>query len=603
MAITDYKVSEIYSGRDIASLSDRPNEDGVTASQLKARFDQLGKEVIPNYNDLIDFIETNLFAGGVTDGHSHNIDNIEDGTTNKLFTADDNTKLDGIEVGAEVNQNAFSNVKVGATTISASTKTDTFELVAGLNITLIVDSLTKKVSLSATGELASTAVQTLITDLGNYYTSLEVEGALQEVGLSLEAHEAFINTLKVTTKEPTGFTNNENIDVSYDSTTRKVTLTGTFEAYFNGVLIPELVTGWESPAHADVVGAYYLYYNGTSFVFDTTAWTFDMLMIASIAYGATHKFAIRETHGFMPNSVHQELHDTIGTYKNSGGDFSNVTLNSTTLKQPFISDTYIKDEDLITRLLALGTASYTQMYLSGSVVSTRALAQTQIVPQTTAQANYNLNTAGTWSQQPFGNNDYGAVFVIAVPVTSDIGSQSFRYQFIQPQQVSTNLAIIQALSPSSLNLGTESAVFQEYVFIGKIIIKASVSDWVIYSIEKLEGTKISKVAIPVSSGLSVVSTDATLTGDGTVTTPISVVNDGHTHDGRYYTETETDNLLDLKAPLSSPAFTGNQPTSNGDKLILNEEDDTNPIYKIRNITQVEYDALTPNANTAYFIVG
>jgi len=54
MAITDKKVSETYAGRDISSLSDRPNEDGLTGAQLKARFDQLGKEVIPNYNDLID---------------------------------------------------------------------------------------------------------------------------------------------------------------------------------------------------------------------------------------------------------------------------------------------------------------------------------------------------------------------------------------------------------------------------------------------------------------------------------------------------------------------------------------------------------------------
>lgn len=54
MAIIDKKVSEIYSGRDISSLSDTPSKDGMSASELKARFDQLNKEVIPNYNDLID---------------------------------------------------------------------------------------------------------------------------------------------------------------------------------------------------------------------------------------------------------------------------------------------------------------------------------------------------------------------------------------------------------------------------------------------------------------------------------------------------------------------------------------------------------------------
>lgn len=38
--------------------------------------------------------------------------------------------------GGEVNQNAYSNIKVGSTTLAASAKTDTIELAAGANITL-----------------------------------------------------------------------------------------------------------------------------------------------------------------------------------------------------------------------------------------------------------------------------------------------------------------------------------------------------------------------------------------------------------------------------------------------------------------------------------
>lgn len=54
MAITDKKISTTYAGKDISSLSDKPNQDGITGSQLKARFDQLPKEIIPKYNALID---------------------------------------------------------------------------------------------------------------------------------------------------------------------------------------------------------------------------------------------------------------------------------------------------------------------------------------------------------------------------------------------------------------------------------------------------------------------------------------------------------------------------------------------------------------------
>lgn len=63
----------------------------------------------------------------------------------------------GIESGAEVNQNAFSNVKVGSTTIAADSKTDTLELVAGANVTLTPDSTNDKVTIAATDTTYSEA--------------------------------------------------------------------------------------------------------------------------------------------------------------------------------------------------------------------------------------------------------------------------------------------------------------------------------------------------------------------------------------------------------------------------------------------------------------
>ena len=51
---------------------------------------------------------------------------------------------------AQPNQNAFSNVKVGSTTIAADTTTDTIELVAGSNVTLTPDATNDKVTITAT---------------------------------------------------------------------------------------------------------------------------------------------------------------------------------------------------------------------------------------------------------------------------------------------------------------------------------------------------------------------------------------------------------------------------------------------------------------------
>lgn len=51
---------------------------------------------------------------------------------------------------AEENQNAFSNITVGSTTVSADSKTDTLTLVAGNNVTLTPDATNDKITIAAT---------------------------------------------------------------------------------------------------------------------------------------------------------------------------------------------------------------------------------------------------------------------------------------------------------------------------------------------------------------------------------------------------------------------------------------------------------------------
>lgn len=71
-------------------------------------------------------------------------------SANGLLSSGDKKKLDGVASGAEVNQNAFSNVKIGNTTIAADGKTDTIELTAGNNITLTPDATNDKITIAAT---------------------------------------------------------------------------------------------------------------------------------------------------------------------------------------------------------------------------------------------------------------------------------------------------------------------------------------------------------------------------------------------------------------------------------------------------------------------
>ena len=84
-------------------------------------------------------------------------------SANGLMSSADKTKLNGIASGAEVNQNAFSNVTIGSTTISADSKTDTLTLEAGSNITLTPDSANDKITISSSYVAASASTSGIVT--------------------------------------------------------------------------------------------------------------------------------------------------------------------------------------------------------------------------------------------------------------------------------------------------------------------------------------------------------------------------------------------------------------------------------------------------------
>ena len=97
------------------------------------------------------------------------VGDVDTNTTYSLATASndglmakgDKGKLDGIAVGAEVNQNAFSNILVGSTSIAADTKTDTLTFVAGTNVTLTPDAANDKLTIAAKDTTYAAATQSV----------------------------------------------------------------------------------------------------------------------------------------------------------------------------------------------------------------------------------------------------------------------------------------------------------------------------------------------------------------------------------------------------------------------------------------------------------
>lgn len=105
-------------------------------------------------------------------------------STNDFTTALKN-KLDGIATGAEVNQNAFSKVVGGNTTVEADTKTDTLTLTAGSNVQISGNASTDTITISATDTTYSDVTTTahgLMTAADKVKLNGIAEGATANVG-------------------------------------------------------------------------------------------------------------------------------------------------------------------------------------------------------------------------------------------------------------------------------------------------------------------------------------------------------------------------------------------------------------------------------------
>ena len=90
------------------------------------------------------------FATTVATQIGNKVDKVDGkGLSTNDYTTTEKNKLSGIATGAEVNQNDFSNIVVGSTTVAADSKTDTLTLVAGDNITLTPDATNDKITIAS----------------------------------------------------------------------------------------------------------------------------------------------------------------------------------------------------------------------------------------------------------------------------------------------------------------------------------------------------------------------------------------------------------------------------------------------------------------------
>lgn len=180
-------------GKIPTKVSQLTNDSGYVKNTAVATSSALG--LIKSGGDIT--VASDGTVSVANNSHTHtiaNITNLQTTLDGKASTAVATTKADGlmsaadkaaldglVNTGGEVNQNAFSNVKVTngstSTTVAADSKTDTIELVAGSNVTLTPDATNDKVTISATN------TNTTYTFAGgtNKFTVTPSGGSAQEV--------------------------------------------------------------------------------------------------------------------------------------------------------------------------------------------------------------------------------------------------------------------------------------------------------------------------------------------------------------------------------------------------------------------------------------
>ncbi|MEN6411624.1 MAG: hypothetical protein ABFC84_02535 [Veillonellales bacterium] len=123
---------------------------GLSVGNASGNIPESNGTVNANLNaDRLDGYDASAFAAA---NHAHSAVTT---STPGFMSAVDKAKLEGIAAGAQVNQNAFSNVLAGSTTIQADSQTDTLEIVGGANISVVADATNDRLIFAVNGKVAS----------------------------------------------------------------------------------------------------------------------------------------------------------------------------------------------------------------------------------------------------------------------------------------------------------------------------------------------------------------------------------------------------------------------------------------------------------------
>lgn len=135
LQVLDYKINA-------DTLDDKHASDFASASDMAEAKDDI--------DDLQAKVGDESVSSQIATSIENKVDKVDGkGLSANDYTTDEKNKLSNISSGAEVNQNAFSSIVIGANTILADNKTDVLTFEAGDNIILAPDVDNDKIVIAA----------------------------------------------------------------------------------------------------------------------------------------------------------------------------------------------------------------------------------------------------------------------------------------------------------------------------------------------------------------------------------------------------------------------------------------------------------------------
>ena len=153
---TAYSNAKTYTDEKIAGLINGAPTTLDTLGEIATAMEE-NKDVVDSLDEAIGKKANQSDLTAHTGNTTNHITSTERTNWNAAKTHADSAHAPS---NAEANQNAFSNVKVGSTTIAADSKTDTLTLEAGSNITITPDATNDKITIAATDTTYSAATTT-----------------------------------------------------------------------------------------------------------------------------------------------------------------------------------------------------------------------------------------------------------------------------------------------------------------------------------------------------------------------------------------------------------------------------------------------------------